>query len=167
MTTKRKIKLSVSTFFLFILIISQHSAIAAANECKPYFQKFTIEQGVPKIHTYAENNLINTTVYVANLSKTSGKPAGIISGTITDYYPDFTDRGYQIRRRYLVFNLNEGQIIASGNGLYPANADQIPPNTSVIIPVIGGSEKYIGANGQVKTTHNSDGTYTHRFKLLK
>jgi hypothetical protein len=42
---------------------------------------------------------------------------------------------------------------------------EIDPNASITIAVIGGTGEYIGARGEVISSRNSDGTYTHNFIL--
>jgi len=164
--TEEKKLLTLALFF-FILVISQVPANATANTYKVGFQRFTLYQASPEIHTYEETDEINTTVFKGALTKTSGKPAGFLTGTITDYHPALIENENEFRRRYLVFNLKDGEIIATGNSLYPVAESQIDKNSTVVIAVVGGTKKYVGANGQVRSTRNSDGTYTHRFKLIK
>jgi hypothetical protein len=67
----------------------------------------------------------------------------------------------------LVFKLPEGQIVAMGNSIYSPTQVEIIKNTKVVIAVIGGTGKYIGARGELETNRNDDGTYTSRFTLLK
>jgi hypothetical protein len=52
-----------------------------------------------------------------------------------------------------------------GNSVYPNGAEEIEPNASITIAVTGGTGEYIGARGEVISTRNEDGTYTHKFTL--
>lgn len=161
-------KISVDFFIVFLtLVFFQFPLTATASPYGTCFEKFTLYQEPPEIHTYGDNNEITTTVFDANLTKRGKKVIGQLTGTITSYLPSDNEELQEIRRRYLVFNLKKGQIIATGNSLYPLNSNQITKNSTIIIPVVGGTGKYIGASGQVSSTRNLNGTYTHRFKLLK
>lgn len=159
----------------FLLVISVSFALAlfyipgtvSAGVCRAKFERFTLDQEVPEIHTYGDEGEIATTVFGAKLFKKSGKLAGDLSGTITDYRPSDSGEFREVRRRYLVFNLKKGQIVATGNSLYPSDSEEIVKASTILIPVVGGTRKYIGAHGQVRSTRNPNGTYTHEFKLIK
>jgi hypothetical protein len=131
--------------------------------------RFTLNQAKPTLFTY--DNLPGEipgkkTYFAARLTKPSGEAYGLLTGSISTVAPVTGNPG-EARLRTLIFTLPGGQIVAEGNSLYPQGLVEINPNTSIVIAVIGGTGSYLGARGQVATSRNVDGTYTHRFTLLK
>lgn len=62
----------------------------------------------------------------------------------------------------LVFNLgDENEIIAQGGTSYHTGDEQMKSGLQQKRAVVGGTGKYKGVNGEVTTTRNDDGTYTH------
>ena len=45
-------------------------------------------------------------------------------------------------------------------------AVEMTPSAPQLRAVVGGTGSYMGARGQVATTHDADGTYRHEFTLL-
>lgn len=72
------------------------------------------------------------------------------------------------RLTYLVFAFNNktDQIVVGGVPDYPAQENQFMPNTPIVRAVLGGTNKYMGVRGQVVSTRNDNGSYTHAFTLL-
>ena len=61
-----------------------------------------------------------------------------------------------------VFNLgDENEIIAQGGTSYHEGEQQMKFGLSQKRAIVGGTGKYKGVNGEVPTTRNDDGTYTH------
>lgn len=71
------------------------------------------------------------------------------------------------RLRTIVFNLKDGQIVATGVTLYPKTDAYLPVNKSVRIAIVGGTGKYLGASGEMYTTRQSNGNYRHVLTLVK
>lgn len=62
----------------------------------------------------------------------------------------------------MVFNLgDENEIIAQGGTSYHKGEQQMKLGLSQKRAIVGGTGKYKGVNGEVTTTRNDDGTYTH------
>jgi hypothetical protein len=62
----------------------------------------------------------------------------------------------------LVFNLgDENEIVAQGSTSYPKDEEQMKSGLQQKRAIVGGTGKYKGINGEVTTTRNEDGTYTH------
>jgi hypothetical protein len=106
------------------------------------------------------------TYYAAELTKSSGEAFGLLTGHDSSIVP-FQVNQEEARLRTLIFRLPEGQIVAMGNSVYPNGAVEIEPNASITIAVTGGTGEYIGARGEVISTKNEDGTYTHEFILRR
>jgi len=104
------------------------------------------------------------TYYAAELTKSSGEAFGLLTGHDSPILT-FDVSQEEARLRTLIFGLPEGQIVAMGNSVYPNGAEEIEPNASITIAVTGGTGEYIGARGEVISTRNEDGTYTHKFTL--
>lgn len=65
------------------------------------------------------------------------------------------------------FNNKTDQIIVGSISDYPVEGHAFEMNRTIIRPILGGSGKYFGVTGQVATTHNADGSYTHVFTMLR
>jgi hypothetical protein len=127
----------------------------------------TLEQAKPTLFTY--NNAPGEvpgrkTYFAAELTKPSGGAFGLLTGNISSIAP-VAGNPEEARLRTLIFRLPEGQIVAMGNSVYPSGAVEIDPNASITIAVIGGTGEYLGARGEVVSSRNADGTYTHEFIL--
>ena len=107
------------------------------------------------------------TYFESKLTK-AGKPFGTLSGIIETHDVVSDETNLETRLRKLVFELPEGQIVATGASTYLTGPDFVPlnPGKEVVIPIIGGTGAYIGASGELTTTRNSDGTYLQVIKLI-
>lgn len=66
----------------------------------------------------------------------------------------------------IVFRFGGDQLIVLGETVYPKDSMEMRNGVSQIRAVIGGTGKYIGASGEVKTTKSTAGTYEHEFRLI-
>ena len=109
-----------------------------------------------------------TAYFEAGLAR-SGKPYGELHGTtvIDDVTPDGS--GVETRLRTLVFDLPDGQVVAMGTSNYdlPLVANVPVVRSTATIAIVGGTETYAAARGQVTTVRRTDGTYEHVLMLLK
>ena len=105
-------------------------------------------------------------VHDAVLRSSKGKPVGTFHVVITSVAES---AGVEIERRMrnVVFYLGDGQIVASGMGLYPKTEQYLVVSVPHRIAIVGGTGKYLGARGEVTTTRRADGTYRHVLTLLK
>ena len=141
----------------------------AANAEKAAVTQMTLIQGKPTLFTY--DNLPGEipgkkTYFAAGLTKPTGAAFGLLTGDIFTVAP-VSGNPEEARLRTLIFRLPGGQIVATGNSVYPRGAVEIDPNKPIVIAVIGGTGTYLGARGEVVTTRKADGTYSHKFTLLK
>ena len=99
-----------------------------------------------------------------------GRP-GVLIGLLTVLDVPVERRGVDVdldqRIGTLVFDLGRGdQIMALGGAVYPAGATQMRARAPQVRAVIGGTGDHLGARGQITTTRNPDGSYTHRIELV-
>ena len=109
----------------------------------------------------------DVTYFESKLTK-DGKPFGTLIGIIeTHGVSDGTN--LETRFRKLVFELPDGQIVASGASTYVIGPDFVPLNAGkqVVIAITGGTGSYIGASGELKTTRNEDNTYLQVLRLIR
>ena len=141
----------------------------AVNANDKAFTHLSVISSKPALFTY--NNAPGEvpgrqTYYAAELTKQSGEAFGLLTGNDSSIVP-FQGNQEEARLRTLIFRFPEGQIVAMGNSVYPSGAVEIKPNASITIAVTGGTGEYIGVSGEVVTSRNADGTYTHKFALRK
>lgn len=67
-------------------------------------------------------------------------------------------------RGTFTFNADD-QLILDGVADYPKAGATLEKDVTVIRAVVGGTGRYAGARGWVKTIHHVDGTWTHEFHL--
>lgn len=162
-------KTSIAGLAILGALVTSVPVATAANTDAAAATRMTVIQEKPTLFTY--DNLPGEvpgkkTYFAARLTKPSGAAFGLLTGNISSVAP-VVGNPEEARLRTLIFTLPGGQIIAQGNSVYPRGAVQIDPNTSIVIAVTGGTGTYIGARGQVVSSRNADGTYTHKFTLLK
>jgi len=165
-----RVKTAIAGLAILGALVATVPVATAANADNSAVTRMTLIQEKPTLFTY--ENLPGEvpgrkTYYAAHLTKPSGEDFGVLTGNISTILPLQGNSPEEARLRLLVFTLPGGQIIAQGNSLYPRGSVEINPNTSIVTAITGGTGKYIGARGQVIHTRNADGTYTHRFTLLK
>ena len=164
-----RIKSSIAGIAILGALVATVPMATAANAANPDVTRMTLIQEKPTIFTY--NNLPGEipgkkTYFAARLTKPTGAAFGLLTGNISSVAP-VAGNPEEARLRTLIFTLPGGQMIAQGNSIYPLGAVEINPNTPIVIAVTGGTGTYLGARGQVVTSRNTDGTYTHKFTLLK
>jgi len=104
----------------------------------------------------------------ANLTK-AGKPFGhLVAYILTADTTNEPNKTNEFRVRYLSFELPGGEIVASGTDLYQvAHSFLKTKSLMASIPILGGTGKYLGARGELRTILNNDGTYTQTLLILK
>lgn len=165
-----RMKAAIAGLAILGAMVATVPVAATASAHSPAVTRMTLIQEKPSLFTY--ENLPGEvpgrkTYYAARLTKPSGEDFGLLTGNISTILPLQGDNPEEARLRLLVYTLPGGQIVAQGNSLYPRGSVEINPNTSIVTAITGGTGKYIGARGQVIHTRNADGTYTHKFTLLK
>jgi hypothetical protein len=72
----------------------------------------------------------------------------------------------QARLSKIVFRFDNDQVIVFGAVDYPKEGGEIKTALPQAKAIIGGTGKYIGASGEVKTKRLESGEYEHEFRLL-
>ena len=105
--------------------------------------------------------------FEAPVRKPAGKRVGALSGAILTVDATLDGVTEEIRHRNLVFSLAGGQLVAQGVSRYPAARAELAAGRPFVIAIVGGTGRYIGARGEVRTTQRADGSYRHVITLLR
>lgn len=144
------------------------AAPSTAQMAERKVQRIVLDQGVPGLKVVeSADGASNIVLFVADLTTNSGTSAGKLTGSITTIAGSGNGVAGSARQRELVFDLPKGQLVAIGNSLYPEGATEMDQNKPVTIAIVGGTGRYMGARGEVRTNRNADGTYRHVLTLLR
>lgn len=104
--------------------------------------------------------------FEAPIKDTAGNEVGEVLGwlvTVDLMDGDAANPKYLTERiGTMIFNMGEeNEIIAQGGTTYRKGEQQMNPGYAQRRAVVGGTGKYKGIEGEVTTTRNDDGTYTH------
>jgi hypothetical protein len=111
-------------------------------------------------------------LFDAPFTTEDGSRGGVLTGVlVVADMPVSTDEDAEIvqsRMTHLVFDFGAGStIVVAGSAVYPeGEAAEMVAGTPQMRAVIGGTEDFLGARGQIATTRNDDGTYAHELTLL-
>lgn len=102
--------------------------------------------------------------YEAKLSDQAGKPVGqlLVEHVIVDLPGEDGMGSPTVEERFttLAVVFNDGdEIMVTGALVYPVNERLMQANAPQMRSIIGGTGKYKGIRGQMKTTRNADETY--------
>lgn len=164
---QRPRKLPLATTLAFIVFA--YTGVLHAAEVKT---KFTIHQDEPSLvhvdlgqegHSHGDLLAFDAPVQATNGDK--GKLSGFI---LTVDIPEKDHEIFQDRIVSMVFDLGDANtLVISGKSVYPHRGElEMVKNNPQIRAVIGGTGKYIGARGQISTTRDEDGGYTHVVELI-
>ncbi len=89
-----------------------------------------------------------------------------LAGTLTTL-AEGVDAGLELRASNLtfVFGAEPDQLVVGGVSLYPPAGATLAPGQRTVRPVIGGSGRYFGAQGQVISTNLGADGWTHVFRI--
>ncbi|MDG2223733.1 MAG: hypothetical protein P8L85_20310 [Rubripirellula sp.] len=160
-------KLPLAT--MFAVIVLAHSGVLQAAEVTV---KFTIHQDEPSLvhvdlgqdgHSHGDLLAFDAPVQATNGDK--GKLSGFV---LTVDIPEKDHEVFQDRIVSMVFDLGDANtLVISGKSVYPHRGElEMAKNNPQIRAIIGGTGKYIGARGQISTTRDDDGGYTHLVELV-
>jgi hypothetical protein len=70
---------------------------------------------------------------------------------------------------YMIFAFNNktDQIVVGGVADYLPQDSKMLLNQTAVRPILGGTGKYLGVRGQLVTSRDADGNYTHVFTILR
>jgi hypothetical protein len=105
-----------------------------------------------------------TYFYEAKVSDEAGKPVGqlLAEQVIVDLPGEDGKGNPTVEERFttLAFIFDDGdEIMTMGAFVYPANERLMQANVPQMRTIIGGTGKYKGIRGQMKSTRNQDETY--------
>lgn len=105
----------------------------------------------------------------AEVTSTDGL-LGKLSGLITTVeIPEPGEVPFQDRISHMVFDLGGANtLVVGGKAIYPVGVgltSEFEKNLPQIRAILGGTGEYLAAQGQVASTRNDDGTYTHKFRF--
>ena len=134
--------------------------------------KFTIRQDKPSLahvdigrkgQSHGDLMAFDAAVQATNGEK--GKLSGFV---LTVDIPEKEHEVFQDRIDSMVFDFgNANTLVISGKAAYPHRGElEIAKNNPQIRAIVGGTGKYIGARGQISTTHDDDEGYTHVIELV-
>lgn len=101
-----------------------------------------------------------------------GEVVGDVSGLLTTMDIPAADASGRdaLEERFgsLVFRFNDiDTIVVGGSSVYPPAEAEMSADKPQFRAVLGGTGAYMAAAGEVETLRNADGTYSHRFTLVK
>ena len=126
----------------------------------------TEEANLKLLETNPMGDIGDVTVFEAPI-KRDGKPYGSLMGTMTKVgaLGQGTHPNREERMLTAVFDLPNGQISILGVSFYKKKATYLPSKEPMTRAIVGGTGSYVGIDGEVTTTHNPDGSYTHIIKI--
>ena len=104
----------------------------------------------------------------APIQTTKGDKGKLSGFVLTVAIPEKDHEVFQDRIVSMLFDLGDANtLVISGKSVYPHRGElEMVKNNPQIRAIIGGTGKYIGARGQISTTRDEDGGYTHLFELV-
>jgi len=107
-------------------------------------------------------------VFDAPVQSTDGDKGKLSGFLLTVDIPERNQEVFQDRIVSMVFDLGDANtLVISGKSVYPHPGElEMVKNNPQIRAIIGGTGKYIGARGQISTTRDDDGGYTHHIELV-
>ncbi|MEO1190251.1 MAG: hypothetical protein AAFY02_00715 [Pseudomonadota bacterium] len=157
--------LSLSVVLLVALSLSGRWAFAQEAT------SFTVQQEVPALAAVdlgaSGRSHADMLAFEAAIQSDDGR-SGTLFGVLTTVdLPVEAGDLHEDRLGHLVFDLGAGgSLVVLGASVYAEAASEMEQSRPQVRAVVGGTGDYIGARGQVTTTRNTDGTYTHVFELL-
>lgn len=97
------------------------------------------------------------------------QPYGSVMGTITKVgsLGQGAKKDREERLAAAVYDLPGGQISVLGISYYFGGATLLPVGESVTRAIVGGTGRFLGADGETTVTRNQDGSYTIVLRILR
>ena len=147
------------------------STLPAAQAAQPT-RTVVLTQQPPVLHPvdlHLEGaSVADMVLYEATIAGEQAESGMLTGFLITADMPDAeTGDAHQDRLGQLSFDLGHGNsLVVAGEAIYPSEDVEMTTNAEQLRAVVGGTGDFLGARGQVATTRNDDGTYTHEVTLL-
>ncbi|MFM8303317.1 MAG: hypothetical protein ACKOA9_03305 [Actinomycetota bacterium] len=131
---------------------------------------FTLRQASPELTQVDANDagdLGDELVFSAPLTR-EGRPFGAVLGVLSNVGSDRQGRIAIAEERLaaVVFDLPAGTISVLSLSYYDLGQREMTAGRPVVRAIVGGTGRYIGARGEVRTLRRPDGTYQHILTLL-
>lgn len=106
-------------------------------------------------------------VFDAEITDPDGREGILIGYLLAADLPD-ARAGTTLEERIgtLVYAFGEDELVVTGGASYPLDNAEMAAGQPQRRTVVGGTGKYLGIRGEVVTTRNTDGTYSHVFTLV-
>jgi hypothetical protein len=107
-------------------------------------------------------------VFDAAITTEDGLTGNLLGMLITADFPQPAN-GEELEERIgtLIFQFGDDQLVVTGGTIYPLVNAEMQTGLTQVRAVTGGTGTYLGATGQVTTSRNDDGSYTHTFELVE
>jgi hypothetical protein len=103
----------------------------------------------------------------AEITDPDGREGILIGYLLTADLPDArTGETLEERVGTLVYAFGEDELVVTGGTSYPLGSAEMAAGQPQRRAVVGGTGRYLGVRGEVVTTRNGDGTYSHEFTLV-
>lgn len=154
------------------------AAITGCSSTAAATEKFTLVQGTPRLtsievgdRTAGAKSHGDLLAFEAPISR-DGAVVGAVSGLLTTVDLPAADGsgrdGLEERLGTLVFRFSETDtIVVGGSSVYPPAQIEMSQELPQLRAVLGGTGAHMAAAGEVETVRNPDGSYSHRFTLVK
>jgi len=141
--------------------------VATACNADDNIDTFTITQDAPELQAVDgdDEQALEATLFHADVERDDGTVGELVGYLLTVDYATDSDP-YEERIGTLVFHFGGDQLIATGGSFYSLTELEMDDEVVQTRAIIGGTGRYIGAEGEVDTTRNADGTYTHTITLV-
>jgi hypothetical protein len=153
------------------IALGSAGALTTARAQQPT-RTFVLTQQPPSLHPvdlHIEGaSVADMVLYEASVAGEQGESGMLTGFLITADVPDAeTGDLHQDRLGQLSFDLGDGNsLVVAGEAIYPGADVEMTQDAAQLRAVVGGTGDFMGARGQVATSHNDDGSYRHEFTLL-
>jgi len=169
----KSIPINVVLFGLMLSLNSCAIGFNISNEAitSTITHEFIIHQDAPKLeqidHANPGASHGDEVFFTASIKDHKGNE-GLLHGALKTLSANHTtDENFvELKSGQLIFSFDNYQLMVMGRTDYELNTPEMNVDNQQVRAVVGGTGKMIGARGQVITTKNPDGTYTHHFEIL-
>ncbi|MGI9252687.1 MAG: hypothetical protein ACR2J8_03000 [Thermomicrobiales bacterium] len=150
--------------------------VSSISASQPESTTLTLQQAPPHLANIdlpaEEEEMGDLMLFDATFASEDGSKSGVLNGSliVVDMPDTNTENAPMLQSRLtnLVFVFdNQDPIVINGSAVYPADsAAEMVANTPQVRAIVGGTGEFIGASGELSSTRNEDGTYTHVLTLL-
>lgn len=162
-----KFKLVITAALVAAVGLVSPAANAAETEKLVVFQDAPVIVDHPD-PDFEANKTGHVFFFAGVLRNAKAKKIGELIGQVTTFDVTLDGVDEEDRFRELVFNMENGQIVALGASEYEAAStpDFAKDNAPVTIALVGGTGDYAGVRGTVTTKKRPNGTYRHTFRFV-